>query len=408
MIPYLRNRVISKFGKPVIGLGDCKELSALIFDETGESVNYNTLRRFFGLVKPTAPQAYTLDTLCKFLGYPDYREFVQALPYDFEWLQYFEAFNNEDQNIDQLLLHSPPSIIGLFLRELFILKRYTELIDALENPYFRVHLDDYDSLIIIGGLLGSAIRIVPVEADIRMKLCESTAFQEVVLCAFVDYGALNSYYGEFISNAIDLNSENTTFFKGVLNLKHFLNLEEMPFSPEELKITSTTHPILMSRIVANNLLWKHKSGKPMNSTVDDFAAFLNKNASNEMIAWHEVIMVALILDDLNLYGAIEEQIDATKIKALFHFHHYHQYLLFKAAHQIAQGELLQGAIQLSEVEEHKLRTSYLPLLRFCIYRSRYRIAQTTEEQEHAYSQLQAITKSLGHSFLTSQISPLSQ
>lgn len=403
MIPYLRNRVISKFGKPVIGLGDCKELSALIFDETGESVNYNTLRRFFGLVKPTAPQAYTLDALCKFLGYPDYREFVQALPYDFEWFQYFEAFNNEDQSIDQLLLHSPPSIIGLFLRELLILKRYSELIDVLENPYFQVHLDDYDSLSIIGGLLGAGMRIVSIEADVRMKLCASPVFQEVVLCIFVDYGALNAYYGELISKAVDSHSKNASFFKGVINFKHFLNLEEMPYSPEEMKITSKTHPILMSRIVANKLLWKHQSGKPMNSVVDDFVAFLNKHGSNKMIAWHEVIMVALLLDEESLYRVIEEQIDASNIKALFHFHHYHQYLLFKAAHQIAQGELLQGAIQLSEVEEHKLRTSYLPLLRFYIHRSRYRIAQTTEEREHAYSQLQVIAKNLGHPYLTSQI-----
>lgn len=403
MIPYLRNRVISKFGKPVIGLGDCKELSALIFDETGESVNYNTLRRFFGLIKPTMPQAYTLDALCKFLGYPGYREFVQALPSDFEWFQCFEAFNKEDQSIDQLLVHSPPSIIGLFLRELLILKRYSELINVLENPFFQVHLDDYDSLSIIGGLLGAGIRLVPIEADVRMKLCSSPAFQEVVLCIFVDYGALNSYYGELISNAIDLHSKNATFFKGVLNLKHFLNFEEMPYPPEEMKITSKTHPILMSRIVANELLWKHQSGKPMNSTVDSFAAFLNQHGSNKMIAWHEVIMVALLLDEEALYRAIEKQIDASYIKALFHFHHYHQYLLFKAAYQIARGELLQGTISLSEVEEHKFRTSYLPLLRFFIYRSRYKTAKTTEEQEYAFSQLQAIASSLGHPYLTSQI-----
>lgn len=403
MIPYLKNKVISKFGQAILTLGDCKELSKVIFDETQELLNYNTLRRLFGLIKPTTPQTYTLDVLSKYLGYTDYQDFVKTMPFDYNWFQFFETFNTDDYNVNQLLSQSPPGIIGLFLRELFIMKRYPEALKVINHPTFKLYLEDYDTLMIIGGLVGAGIRAVPIDADFQSDFSKNPVFQDAILCIFVDYGALNGQYGSLVSKALEYPGKNDSFFQGLLNLKHFLNLSDLPFSPKDMQITPSTHPILMSRIVSNKILWNSKNGLNLSDGLAEHAAFLKQHMGNTIIAWHEIMMVALLLDDADLYRAIENHINTDDIQALYHFHHYHLYLLFKIAYQTALGNQNAASLQLVDFQEDKLRYSYLPLLRFFIHRNTYRLSSSSEEKKRALAQLQGLAKRLAHPYLEQQI-----
>ena len=66
------------------GWGDCDlwnnqdflELSEMIFDQTGITLSHVTLKRIWGKVRyESLPHTNTLNTIVKFLGYRNWREF---------------------------------------------------------------------------------------------------------------------------------------------------------------------------------------------------------------------------------------------------------------------------------------------------------------------------------------------
>ena len=67
MIARLLNEVVASAGVEIRTSGDCHTLSKVITERTGKVVNYNTLRRMYGLAKPVKPVSYThltLPTIC--------------------------------------------------------------------------------------------------------------------------------------------------------------------------------------------------------------------------------------------------------------------------------------------------------------------------------------------------------
>jgi hypothetical protein len=71
MIEILQSEIQQKLGVRIKKRGDCQFLSDAILGEVGETLNYNTIRRFFGVDKNTTarPSINTLDLFSKFLGY---------------------------------------------------------------------------------------------------------------------------------------------------------------------------------------------------------------------------------------------------------------------------------------------------------------------------------------------------
>ena len=51
MIYQLKNKTSQKCGFKIKNRGDCLRLSEMILMETGIDLSYNTLRRFYGVVK---------------------------------------------------------------------------------------------------------------------------------------------------------------------------------------------------------------------------------------------------------------------------------------------------------------------------------------------------------------------
>jgi hypothetical protein len=72
-----REEVQKHFGRPIVNRRDCEELSVLIFEQTGQLISYNTLRRFFdlaGKTKTTISQT-SLNILANYCGYEHYFQF---------------------------------------------------------------------------------------------------------------------------------------------------------------------------------------------------------------------------------------------------------------------------------------------------------------------------------------------
>lgn len=67
---WLKEDVEGVFGRKVLTARDCQQLSDDIFARTSIVINYNTLRRFFRIVKSAyPPSAATLDILARYCGF---------------------------------------------------------------------------------------------------------------------------------------------------------------------------------------------------------------------------------------------------------------------------------------------------------------------------------------------------
>ncbi len=76
MLNILKSITEKKIGFSVRNLSDSKRLSEIISIETSFDLNYNTIRRFFGIIKTVKPSNYTLDVLSKFNDFKDYNDFI--------------------------------------------------------------------------------------------------------------------------------------------------------------------------------------------------------------------------------------------------------------------------------------------------------------------------------------------
>ena len=66
----IKHEIVQVFGRPIVSSRDCIELSDEIYQKTKSQLNFNTLRRFFGLVKAEYPPSQsTLTILSKYCGF---------------------------------------------------------------------------------------------------------------------------------------------------------------------------------------------------------------------------------------------------------------------------------------------------------------------------------------------------
>ena len=77
---YLLTQVEKRYGRRIATSTDFEALSVFIEHETGELLSASTLKRLWGYVtsRPT-PRKDTLDILCRFIGYRDFRVFCDSL-----------------------------------------------------------------------------------------------------------------------------------------------------------------------------------------------------------------------------------------------------------------------------------------------------------------------------------------
>src|SRR5689334_9286228 len=75
----LKKELENSFGRKIVSSRDCIQMVEDIYRKTGETVNANTLRRFFGLVKDDYPaSSSTLTILSKYCGFNSLDEIEQV------------------------------------------------------------------------------------------------------------------------------------------------------------------------------------------------------------------------------------------------------------------------------------------------------------------------------------------
>ena len=261
----LRDITEEKIGFKIKGLKDSKRLSQIIAKENDIAISYNTIRRFFGVVKNVQASNFTLDTLSKFNNYENYSDFLINFKLRNKWKQEFEVTKIIHKDEDDILLKyinknlNQTESFNLkliqIIRELFLVENFNLIRDIFELKKMNANNFNYDEKVVIGMSIGQIMNTTDIKNEAFNQLLLNENFQDLVITIFVDYASLKTYYSKIIKTIYKNSSRKNVrvFCEGILNLNLFFNKKNKHFY-YTLKDEDEFHPILKSRIFAQYLL----------------------------------------------------------------------------------------------------------------------------------------------------------
>jgi hypothetical protein len=268
----LKKELEQNFGRKIISYRDCIQLVEDIYQKTGSTVNVNTVRRFFGLVKTnyTASRS-TLLILSKYCGFSSPEEIE-----DISEKKEADTRINKDE-----ILHY---MISLF--------RHTSVLSANDNNFDKI--------------IEQTILFLERNPDLidkfQREIAKTDTGQYYYYEKSVNMDRLNSYYGKGLHYyLISKNtSEAKVFFYSIQVLKYWLtnnpelvekNIKEIPNFG-----ASKYHPHIAGRFFAANLYHaniKHLSIDHIWAEAIQYLIKLNKEQN--LTDFGEPIYEALIL-----------------------------------------------------------------------------------------------------------------
>ena len=231
----LRDITQEKIGFSITSLKDSKRLSKIIAKENDIDISYNTIRRFFGVVKNVQASNFTLDTLSKFNGFDNYADFLINYKLRNKWTQEFEISKIIHNSENELLLEyiennlSKTRSFNLkliqIIRELLLIGNFKLVCSIFELKKMNANNFNYDDAVLIGMSIGYVINQIDIENKEFNKVILNENFQDLVITIYVDYSSLRVYYAKIIEKIYKNSSRKNilVFCEGILNLNLYLN-----------------------------------------------------------------------------------------------------------------------------------------------------------------------------------------
>jgi len=332
----LRSFIVEKIGFDITDVDSSKLLSEIILEETGNNVSYNTIRRFFGLVKSVKPRIYTLDILSTFVGFKSYGYFKLNSNLNIRWkLQLKLTQLILQDNPKELLifiqenLHKQAEfkfILAHLLRELLLTNKIKLLNEIFELKEMNILNFNWDDTVLIGNSVGSLLSKLNLTSKEEENLVLNENFQDLVITLFVDYSGLNSFYIHIIQ-LIEQNSKRAdivAFCRGILNLANFLS-EGSTNNFYTIKMHDAYHPILKSRILAQSIL---KQEKNKLKKLEEYYTINNKKGVLEIDYLFEIIVTSIILKDFEVMECVIAKVRNHKNYKFFYKHEHYENFMF--------------------------------------------------------------------------------
>lgn len=235
MIDILKTITQKKVGFKIKNYNDSIRLSDIIFMETGIELNYNTIRRFFGVVEPVKPSNFTLDALSRFNDYENYNDFLLNYSFKNQWREDFKFFELLQKNEHEIILdyvtsrlHHRKSFLLRFvqlIRELILSKNFELVTKIFSLNQMNPEKFIYDDIIYLGTCIGQLSEHFDLDQNNQKQLVLNENFQKLVILIYVDYKNLQGYYCKLISFIYENSnhSEIRGFCEGILNLDLYLS-----------------------------------------------------------------------------------------------------------------------------------------------------------------------------------------
>tara|TARA_B100000795_G_scaffold102966_1_gene75909 strand:- start:2258 stop:3523 length:1266 start_codon:yes stop_codon:yes gene_type:complete len=335
MIDLLKKECEVKIGLKIKNLGDCKFLAHAILDTLNRELNYNTVRRLWGLAPYVKPRFATLDILAEFIGFNGYSHFTKTYQSSKELKTQDEFYKLlYKANSDELFSFVKkskrnsegfPNLIISLSRELIYAKEYDIL-----NQFFRLNELQYESFsyseaVYIGNSIGLLIRKKPFD---HVELQKNTNFIRLIYLTFVDYSSIAGYYGAWtniIAKHTELNDV-AYFCKAVSQLRNFLVHKPVKDEFEDLTKYSNLHPILLGRILSVKILAHNY--KTIETLLDPYFNEITEKNSAQLELSYELMVISISSNNIELMAYLTTQIKPdTQPVFYYQKHHINIYYL---------------------------------------------------------------------------------
>jgi hypothetical protein len=336
-----------KIGFRIKALKDSKRLSQIIAKENDVDISYNTIRRFFGVVKNVQASNFTLDTLSRFNSFENYSDFIVNHKLMYRWRQEFEIskiiHRGEDDKlleyIDRSISQTKSFNLKLIqiIRELLLIGNFNLIRRVFELKKMNADNFNYDSKVLIGMSIGYLISVVNKKNKAFNELVLNENFQDLVITIFVDYGNLRSYYSEIIKKIHTKSSRKDVqvFCEGILNLNLYLNKKNSQ-SFYILKEENDFHPILKSRIFAQYLLMEDSE------IIIKLKNYYQKHLENGFIPIEyllEINFTSILTRNFEVMKWIIEKIKPeTDYTFFYKYEHYNNFIFMKLIYYTKMNE----------------------------------------------------------------------
>lgn len=334
MIDVLKTITHKKVGFKIKNYNNSKRLSEIISIETGIELSYNTIRRFFGVVKSVKPSNHTLDTLSKLNGYENYNDFIINFSYKNKWESDFEFFKLLQKNEDELVLnyvlnnlHHKRSFLIKFVqlvRELVLTKNFRLISKIFNLKQMSASKFMFEDIVYLGTCIGPLCHHMDLNQKSEQQLILNRNFQDIVILIYVDYENLQVYYSQLISFIYKNSKSNevNAFCEGVLNLNKYLSNshEKNYFKP---KSKEQFHPILKSRIAAQELFWP---GGDLLNILEDYSVKNKLKTQTNIDYFFEIIFNSIVTMNFEVMKWIINNLgDFSTSKSFYKFEHYENF-----------------------------------------------------------------------------------
>lgn len=394
-----------KIGFKIKSLNDSKRLSEIIANEIDLEISYNTIRRFFGVVKNVKASNYTLDIVSKFNGFDNYTDFIVNYRLSNKWKQEFEITKIIHKNEDDKLLEYIENKLNQtrsfnlkliqIIRELLLVGNFNLVRAIFEIDKMNAKNFNYDDTVLIGMSIGHVIHLIDIKNKEFNELILNENFQDLVITIFVDYGNLKTYYSKIIE-IIHANSSRKNileFSKGILNLNIYFN-KKLNNSFYSLKIEEDFHPILKSRIFAQYLL---TDDNDIIHKLANYHKTYQMKGYLEIEYLFEIIFTSIITRKFEVMKWIIEKVkEEEDYKFFYKYEHYNNYLFMKLIYYTKTNNLTKAVSFEQNFTLQVFSKSYekMALLYYYVYKFH---TDNNLENLNAYTKL---AKKVNSSFFT--------
>ena len=405
MITELKREVESNYGKKIENRGDCEKISNAILELLDIEISYNTLRRLYKLAPQSKPNKKTLNTLAQFVGYNNYSHFTQT--YSFKektklfQITYKSIYEEHDSEILDLVKNTKRStenfidFITLLVRELFYKQKY-ELIDAifsLEELHYSKF--SYSEILYVGNSIGLILRR---ENRIHNMLIKNINFLNCIYLTFVDYSSLNSYYGEwaFALKHSKTSEEIEVFNNAVLEFKKFLNKKTLKPTNKKLIFRKDLHPILISRLLALQLLsdTKFKTTKLLTKYHK-----IHLKTKHSMDYFYELYTTSILTKDVEVMKFLINKLDVN-IEYLYQKHHLNSFYLMSAFYYKLTNNKVEELKNFNRFSLNECRYSYEEFIKIIVLIYLYRNSKSDSEKKQLLEHYITLSKKLNYPYFS--------
>ena len=261
---FFRKKLLASIGFDQANSKSLKMLSENIQMVTGDEVGYNTLRRFFGLLKSTSPSTKTWKVLQEYLNRVNGDAYISHLEHVNYWKPYNDLYVELRKNDAASLIRYLesisesdrfPQLLGNLICQLIAAKNKKLLIKILSVEDFygiQPPQTDFIAQIVCEMLNQMPLAVLKEFEDVFII----SAFKEKIFYFYIDYGGLNGYYGYFLEKFQPENPQERIFLTCMLGYRAYLNGKSLPeIEKVPFKVLEQCYSVLVGRYIGYQILY---------------------------------------------------------------------------------------------------------------------------------------------------------